>query len=137
MRSPRGYTLTEVLIVIAIVAIIAAFAFPNYTQQLQRSRRTDAMEALLEIAGEQEKFYLRNNAYTDSLADLGFTKARSSAGFYALSLTQSADGFTVTATTDGPPQAADLTCARFAYDEQGRKQAFSSTDDDTTARCWQ
>jgi type IV pilus assembly protein PilE len=133
---PRGFTLTELVIVVAIIAIIAAFAFPNYTRQLQRSRRIDAVDALLQIAGEQEKFFLRANTYTDSLADLGFEPAVTANGYYSLSLTQTDDGWTATAVPNGSPQDTDTTCVSFSFDQEGRKRAVDDEDADTTDLCW-
>ncbi|MEO0971670.1 MAG: type IV pilin protein [Pseudomonadota bacterium] len=137
-RPALGFTLTELLIVVAIIAIVAAFALPNYTRQMQRTRRADALDAVLQIAAEQEKRYIDSNTYASDVADLGFTPATSANGYYTLetAVTDGGAGFTVTATaaSDGP-QTRDTPCQVFTYDHTGRRGASDGTDD-TTDECW-
>lgn len=59
----KGFTLIELMVVVAIVGILAAIAYPSYTEQVARSRRTDAQEALLETAQWIERQYTVSNAY--------------------------------------------------------------------------
>ncbi len=135
----RGFTLTEMLVVVAIIAIVAALALPNYTKQMQRTRRTDAQDALLQVAAEQEKFFIDRNTYTSNLAELGFgDPAVSASGYYelAVELPEDTDGFTVTATpVSGGPQTGDTTCTQLSYDHTGRRAATDGSED-TTGQCW-
>jgi len=64
----RGFTLIEVMIVVAIVAILAAIAYPSYTDHVARSRRSDAKGALLEISQWLERQFTLSNSY-DLMAD--------------------------------------------------------------------
>jgi type IV pilus assembly protein PilE len=59
----RGYTLTEMMVVVAIIGILAAIAYPSYTQHLATSRRADAQGALLGLAGAMERFYTVHSTY--------------------------------------------------------------------------
>lgn len=70
--SAQGFTLLEIMIVVAIIAIIAAIALPNYTGYLKRAQRTDAMETLTEVMSQQQRFFSRNRTYTANLQDLGY-----------------------------------------------------------------
>lgn len=75
MRSRRymgGVTLIELMIVVVIIAILAAVAYPNYREFAARAKRSEAVAALLQIATNQERFYLQNNTYTQSMTALGF-----------------------------------------------------------------
>lgn len=59
----RGFTLIEVMIVVAIVAILAAIAYPSYTEHLRRGNRADAKAALLEAAQLMERNFTESNRY--------------------------------------------------------------------------
>ena len=68
MRKFLGFTLIEVLVTVAIVAILAAIAIPSYSQYVQKTRRTDAQEKLLDLAAQQERWFFNKNQYTINLA---------------------------------------------------------------------
>ena len=67
----RGVTLLELMIVVVIIGIMAAIAYPNYRNFVIRAKRNEARAMLLEIAQNEERFYLQNNTYGD-MADLGY-----------------------------------------------------------------
>lgn len=62
-RLSRGFTLIELMIVVAIVAILAAVAMPAYTDYVRRARRSDAIEELLRLQQAQEKWRASNSNY--------------------------------------------------------------------------
>src|SRR5271167_3137048 len=70
--SVSGFTLIELVITMAIVAVLATVAVAAYTSQVQKSRRTDARSALLDLAGREEKLFSTNNAYSATPSDLGY-----------------------------------------------------------------
>ncbi len=70
IRHARGVTLIELVIVVGIVSILAAFAYPSYVERAQRAKRTDAKAALINIAGQQERFFFRCSSHQLLLADL-------------------------------------------------------------------
>lgn len=137
MRN-RGFTLIELMIVVAIVGILAAIAYPSYQNHIQKTRRSDAMIALGRLATLQEQYFFRENKYTDQFSDLGDASlSASSEGYYsiALSITGTGETYTATATATGP-QAADTACAVFSVNNLGRKSAKTDADADSTAQCW-
>lgn len=66
----KGFTLIEMMIVVAIIGILAAIAYPSYTDYVQRGKRLDAQSEMLQIAQKLEMYKLRNNG-SYSGADLG------------------------------------------------------------------
>ena len=128
----RGFTLIELMIVIAIVALIIAFGYPSYRNQVMKSNRADAKIFMLEIADRQERFYSDRGTYTTDVTDLGFTNTTSPDGHYTVAVTDDpANDITVTyqitATPQGP-QTKD-TCSSFTIDSLGNKSA-------SPAKCW-
>ena len=125
-RRPRGFTLIELMIVVAIVAILSMVAFPSYVEAMRKSRRAEAKTALLDLAARQERYFTTHNAYTDRPDFLGYGSAafpidvRSGAtSYYRLSLevADGSSGWTATAEpTDA--QSADR-CGSYTIDHLG------------------
>lgn len=67
-----GYTLIEILIVVAILGILAAIAIPSYQNSILAANRSVAQAALLDLANRQEQFYLDNRTYTTDMTNLGY-----------------------------------------------------------------
>jgi len=63
MRSKSGFTLVEVMIVVAILAIVLAIALPSYEASIRKSKRTDAQKDLMDFAGFAERIYTQDNSY--------------------------------------------------------------------------
>jgi type IV pilus assembly protein PilE len=151
--TQRGFTLIEMMIVVAIIGILAAIAYPSYMAQVQKSRRADAYVALGEIAQRQENYFMRNRSYAKTLAagagGLDYGTA-SPEGQYVLSIAAldqaggactgtNADAcmsFTLTATAAaGTSQAGDSTCKSILLDNRGTKTAKDSANN-ASAVCW-
>ena len=64
----RGFTLMELMIVVAIIGILAGIAYPTYQDSVRKSRRADAEAVLLELAQWMERFYTENNRYDQTRA---------------------------------------------------------------------
>jgi type IV pilus assembly protein PilE len=67
-----GFTLIELMIVVAIVAILAAVAYPSYTAQIVRGQRSTGQNFIMDLAQREEQYFLDNRAYTNVLANLGY-----------------------------------------------------------------
>ena len=103
----RGFTLIELMIVLAVVGLLTAISYPVYRQHIIRGNREAAKTELVEIAAQQEKIYLNSDAYTSNLTTaytgtsaggLGRTTGKTSNGKYTLSIATAAQSYTVTAT---------------------------------------
>ncbi len=137
-RNAAGVTLLELMAVVVVIGVLAVVALPSYRQYSMRAQRTDAKTALLQLAANQERFYLQNRRYGGAadLAALGFPSGKSESGAYALTIPV-ADAVTFTAvaapTTGGTfDQSADTECATFPITAQGVPTATP----DPTGRCW-
>lgn len=63
MVNDRGFTLIELMIVVAIVGILAAIGYPNYQQSVQKSRRADCEGALVGFANAMERHFTTRSSY--------------------------------------------------------------------------
>jgi len=111
----KGFTLIEVMIVVAVIGILAAIAYPSYQNSVLKAQRADAHESLLRIQQAQEKWRVNNATYTTDLADLN-VNATSMEGYYTLSIDAGATGVGYTARasktsglTEKAPCNVDLT----------------------------
>lgn len=71
MKKNNGFTLIEMMIVIAIVGILATIAVPAYNQYIERANRSQVQQFMLEVAARQEQRMLDTRSYTDDIVELG------------------------------------------------------------------
>ena len=139
----RGFTLIELMIVVAIIAALAAMAYPQYTEHVRRTKRADGKALLNRIAGEQERFFTARGQYTAALTTakpggLGFANNRSENGCYTAAITLAANSLsytlTATPTASGPcgNQAADTKCGSLTINSLGVRNATGTEG----AACW-
>ena len=158
-----GFTLIELMIVVAVAAILVAIAVPTYQSQIRHSRRTDAKTAVLDAAVREEKYLTLSNGYTTTASNLGYSALPTligSGGYYNLYVCVGAATTTtaptvpcvaVTGTTGtsfvvaaipvaGTSQASDSQCLYFAVDNTGTQYSANTTagtGTNTTSTCWQ
>lgn len=68
----RGFTLVEMMVVVAIISVIAAIAMPSYTNYITRANRSAAKAVMVRITDRQEQFFLDNKQYAPNLQALGY-----------------------------------------------------------------
>ena len=125
--SSQGFSLIELLVVVALFSIIVTISVGSYRDYVRRANRTDATSLLLRVGAAQERFYLDENRYAldADIADLGFPERNSENGYYSLAIAPGPSGdpaidFTATATVvGGESQADDADCVQFSITESG------------------
>ena len=109
-RAPRGFTLIEVMITVAIVAILASIALPSYQQYIVRSKRSAAQAQMMDIANRQQQFLIANRSYADktALTTSGYSLPAEVGSNYSYDVTLQDSGpptFTITFTAIGSQQS--------------------------------
>jgi len=136
----NGFTLVELMIVVAIVGILSAIAYPSYQNSVLKSRRADAKSALLQLTNFMERLYTETGCYNpgaDRQCNTGddgdppalpfTTSPPQGIVYYDLSIVAvDASSFTLSAVpVAGSPQDADTQCGTLMVDNFGNKSAVS------------
>ena len=141
MKYKRGFTLVELMVVVAIVAILSVIAIPTYGRYTYRARRPDGQELLLRIADSQERYYAVYNIYAD-LKTIGYSDAataKSEKGYYQVAVVQGGtndwQSYVAIAAPSGV-QIKDL-CSSLSIDNTGSKlPAVDDAAANRNGRCW-
>jgi type IV pilus assembly protein PilE len=132
---PLGFTLVELMIVVAIVGILAAIAYPSYQAQVTKSRRAEGKALLLEVAQSLEKCKVLYGAYNNANCAAhgsvtGGNTRTSEGGFYVVDATAtSATAFSLQAV----PQRTDTVCGTLTITQAGAKGEGGTG---TVTDCW-
>jgi type IV pilus assembly protein PilE len=144
MRRTRGFTLIELMIVVAIIAILAAIAVPWWGKYTYRARRADAQKLLVHVAQAEERFYTDYNHYPLTASSLGDANDApvSENGYYTLSLelpaaSSAGQGYIAKATPVASGPQHDDKCGILSIDSTGQKLPDpTNTSANSNGRCW-
>jgi len=146
-KPEPGFTLVEMLIVLVIATILISIAIPMYTTETQKSRRTEAKTAVLDLASREERYFSTNNQYTNDPTLLGYAAVGSGATFpqstgtyYQITVTTpdpawagGGPSYIITATPSaGSPQLQDAGCTSFSVTQTGSQTATGTLGN----ACW-
>ncbi|AYC34320.1 type IV pilin protein [Pseudomonas cavernae] len=138
MSNSKGFTLIELMIVVAVIGILAAIAYPNYTEHVRKGRRAEAKAALMEGAQALERYYSTHGSYLDAGGNLAAVFAAQSPASGAANYAIAAEGASTATTyqlraTRGGVMAGDP-CGDFGISHTGARTMVNATR--TVAQCW-
>lgn len=129
-KSNRGFTLIEIMIVIAIIGIVITIGYPSLTEYMKKGRRAEIAGLLSEQAQILERHYSKTNVYTNA------TGLSAGNDFYTINLTPTEQSFTLTALRRSGSSMATDKCGDFTIDNTGKRGNINAAAGVTTKDCW-
>ena len=145
MKTSRGMTLVELVIVMAIISILSAIALSAYRRYVVRANRSEAWQTLLQLQSGEEKFFLQSNTYTTDLTDpppaglgLPITAAGNTTNnYYSITIATTACttgtgqcAYTATATAINGQASDTAACQTYTINSLGQRTPADSSG------CW-
>jgi type IV pilus assembly protein PilE len=135
LKSHSGFTLIELMVVVAIIGILASIAYPNYMEYVRRAKRADAQAIMMENAQFLERYFTTNGKY--SLAPLpkqySPENATAATADYTMTTpTLTATAYVIRATPNGTT-FTDPLCGTLEVSQTGAK---TESGTGSVADCW-
>ncbi|WP_299595529.1 type IV pilin protein [uncultured Microbulbifer sp.] len=139
MKKVQGFSLIELMIVVAIIGIIAGIAYPSYMESVRKSNRADAKASLNDVSQRLQRCYTAYSSYVHASCSVGATlntaggSIASGESMYSITGALTATTFTLTATPiAGGVQSSDAKCTTLTLSQSGVRNATGSNP----ASCW-
>lgn len=128
-KNRSGFTLIELMMVVAVIAILAAVAYPAYTEQVKRAHRSDIAGVLSEQAQRLERYYSQQGTYSNAP---GLSAGN---GHYRITATLNSQDFTLIASATGAMMSSDK-CGGFSLTHTGARANPGAAAGLTLRDCW-
>jgi type IV pilus assembly protein PilE len=129
-RFNQGFTLIEIMIVIAIIGIVVTIGYPGITEYVKKTHRTEIAGLLSEQAQNLERFYSKNSVYTNA------TGLSAGNDYYTITPTLTDQTFSLTAARKSGSMMASDKCGNFTITNTGLRTITNATAGLTTKDCW-
>ncbi|WP_040640750.1 type IV pilin protein [Halopseudomonas pelagia] len=121
MTRQAGFTLIELMLVVAVVGILAAIAYPSYQEQVRQTRRAEVAAVLLENAQLLERFFTRHGSYEEGAAALISQSPAAGQAVFVITSTLEVDTYLLNArAVPGGVMAGDA-CAQYSLNQVGQR----------------
>jgi len=131
IQRKKGFTLIELMIVVAVIGILAAVAYPSYVDNVTRSNRSEGQRELTRLANLQEQLMVDSKSYSADMKDLGMATDPfiTESGFYSIDAVVVNSTFVLTATAKNSQYTNDTACRTLTITDTGAKTPSSG--------CWE
>lgn len=132
-NNNTGFTLIELMIVVAVIAIITTLAFPSYRDYVRRSNRAAAQSQMLDISNREQQYLLANRDYTNSLTTLNYTLPTEVSQYYSAAISLDCDANGTADASEGKPPCFIITLTPTGDQVKDGTLVLSSTGNKTRA----
>lgn len=138
----KGFSLVELMVVIAIIAILASIGIPMYNNYILKNRRSEATAELLSAANAADNFEIRNGSFPSGNDISTFYHPDTKNGYYSLDYCSGESScsdvsYVITATAQNS-QTADTPCSSIELEVNGGivNQTATDSDGNYNKECW-
>jgi type IV pilus assembly protein PilE len=147
-KKSGGFTLIELMIVVAVVAILAAVAYPQYTQHIRKSRRASVQAVMMDMASREQQYLTDMRKYViDVSGTAAYTTLKASvppdvSSYYTITTVERAGvspSFLITATAIGDQvkdKQGGYTIKALTLDDTGAKGAVDTSNVSHSSLAW-
>lgn len=147
ISQTRGFTLIELMIVVAIIGILASIAYPSYQDSILKGRRAEGRTALLDLMQQQERYFTQNGTYFEfTTSNIGVTNPTpvpfkhfsgdsAASGHYYLSAAPCNGDIRICVTLAAAPKKPDDNAKNLSIDSTGFKTC-NGEQNTVKGVCW-
>jgi type IV pilus assembly protein PilE len=132
----KGFTLVELMIVVAIIAILSSIGYPLYSSYLSKARRAEAKAELMQIMQAEQRYFTANSIYVSNLTKLGYSSATvtTESKQHTIAAAACDSDIKTCVKLTATPNLADAECGNLIYDSTGTKRITGA--ESNLDKCW-